>query len=172
VVPTEWIDRTPKAHPLIVVGVSPTPGGNAALEFAMSFAARDDGDILAVRAWDRHKMSSDDPMAAADRQSIVLNTMVDEAKHAHPSVTVNSQLAPGAVADALRHVAIGADLLVVGTRFTSGEYGSRLGSIASGLLHRMPCPVLVVSAGQEIELRSHASTSGWTELEQSALPVS
>jgi nucleotide-binding universal stress UspA family protein len=45
---------------------------------------------------------------------------------------------------ALEEAAIGADLLVVGCHRSDDHWFSRLGPVASWLLHRSPCPVAVV----------------------------
>jgi nucleotide-binding universal stress UspA family protein len=88
----------------IVVGVSASVSGEAALEFAREEAVCRDATVVAVR----------------------------------------TQGEPGEPADALLAAARDAVLLVVGCHHSDDRWSTRLGPVPSAILHRSPCPVVVV----------------------------
>ena len=61
-----------------------------------------------------------------------------------PDVAVEKSFVGVRAQWALEEAAIGADLLVVGCHRGDEHWFSRLGPVASWLLHRAPCPVAVV----------------------------
>lgn len=145
-VPPAWIGRPISDSPLVVVGIKPSPGGNEALRFAMSYASAAGSRVLAVRCWDRRAAAdSGDPLAERDTQQHVLDDMIDAVSGRHPNVSVIKLLSQGPTHDVLRLAALSADLLVLGTRYLAGVKRSRLGPIADRLTRQMPCPVAVLS---------------------------
>ena len=96
----------------IVVGVSASASGKAALEFAVEEAVCRDATVVAVRA----------------------------------------QGDTGEPADALLAAAQNAVLVVVGCHHSDDRWSTRLGPVPSAILHRAPCPVVVVSRRRHVPL--------------------
>ena len=98
--------------PRIVVGVSASVSGQAALEFAREEAVCRGATVVAVRA---------------------------------PGE-------PGEPADALLAAARDAVLVVVGCHHSDDRWSTRLGPVPSAILHRSPCPVVVVGQRRKVPL--------------------
>ncbi len=64
----------------------------------------------------------------------------------YPELTVLRQVSAGSPRSALLEAAVGAQLLVIGSRGRGGLENMSLGSVAHALLHHAPCPVAVVPA--------------------------
>ncbi|WP_174547708.1 universal stress protein, partial [Nocardiopsis dassonvillei] len=76
-----------------------------------------------------------------------LERAVEPLRARYPGVEVHTEVVDGRPVAALTDAARAARLLVVGA---GGEYGMArlaLGSAAHGVLHRAPCPVMVVHTG-------------------------
>jgi nucleotide-binding universal stress UspA family protein len=142
---------------VVVVGVSPSPGGRQALRFAFDQARQRNCSILAVRSWGDVGWGSyalTDTEVLRDVQRIESRLMADclaEVSGDFPDVAVEKSFVGVRAQWALEEAAIGADLLVVGCHRADEHWFSRLGPVASWLLHRAPCPVAVVG-------RPHAGT--------------
>ncbi len=135
---------------VVVVGVSPTEGGQQALRFAFEQARQRGCSILAVRSWGdigagSLAMTDADmvrELQAAD--SKVMDECLAAVQHDFSEVAVERRSVGARAQWALEEAAIGADLLVVGCHRRDDHWFSRLGPVASWLLHRSPCPVAVV----------------------------
>jgi nucleotide-binding universal stress UspA family protein len=150
----------------ILVGISDTTGGRAALDFACTEAARRGCRVTAVRAYgtfgeyrNGHLYGSLPGLRAAE--ATCLSQLMDLARAEYPAVTIDSQLLQQAPTEALARLARDADLLVLGRRHPAG-YPSRLGPITATLLNHSPCPVAVVGHPQPVEVESNASVTGET----------
>jgi nucleotide-binding universal stress UspA family protein len=64
-------------------------------------------------------------------------------KH-YPSARIEPALVTGEPADALLAAARDAVLVVVGCHHSDDRWSTRLGPVPSAILHRSPCPVVVV----------------------------
>lgn len=153
-------DRPRNAEPrkAIVVGVSPTPGGQQALRFAFEQASLRGCQVAAVRSWGDLGWGvvalSDSGTVIQDWQaseSKVLEECLEAVSSDYPGVTVHRSLTGARIQWALQAAAIGAELLVVGCHRPDDHWFSRLGPVASWLLHRSPCPVAVVGRAQVVE---------------------
>lgn len=151
VVPEGW--RAPEAEEVraVTVGISPSPSGQDALEFAFIEAERRGVPLLAVRSWAEFDWStptksflSGDHDSLRHEQQELLTTLVEAAWRRHPTVEVDLELSTEPVYRALHGAAARADLLVLGCRHADGHRFSRLGPIASRLLHTSSCPVAIV----------------------------
>jgi nucleotide-binding universal stress UspA family protein len=150
-------DRPRNAEPrkAVVVGVSPTPGGQQALRFAFEQASLRGCELEAVRSWGDLGWGavalSDSGTVIHDWQateSKMLDECLDAISPDYPGVTVHRTLTGVRSQWALQAAAIGAELLVVGCHRPDDHWFSRLGPVASWLLHRSACPIAVVGRAQ------------------------
>jgi nucleotide-binding universal stress UspA family protein len=145
-VPAAWAEKEAVPQPLVVVAVSASPGGREALAFAVSYARANHAQVQAIYCWDRRFAADEaDPLAERDIRRGELGQLIEQAV-VGTDVVIVPRVAPGPVEDVIRRAAEEAALVVVGSRFPVGGHGSRLGSTASRLMRRMPCPVALVSA--------------------------
>jgi nucleotide-binding universal stress UspA family protein len=79
--------------------------------------------------------------AAAGR---VLRDAVAEATEAAPGVSVKAEIGEGSAAQLLLDAALGAGLVVVGSRGYGGITGALLGSVGHALAQHSPCPVVII----------------------------
>jgi nucleotide-binding universal stress UspA family protein len=124
----------------IVVGVSATVSGRAALEFALEEAVRRDATVVAVRA-------GDEP-ATVNRAA--LSRDLAPLLERYPRARVEPDLVTAEPAEALLAAARDAVLVVVGCHHSDDRWSTRLGPVPSAILHRVPCPVVVVGQRRDI----------------------
>ena len=140
----------------IVVGYDGSPASRAAAAVAVDEARRRGADVEAVYAWSplqrNHRQPDADggfPAVAPDESEVARAWVADglaglgPSGAAAPTVRVRveeSDLPARAVLDA----AVGALLVVVGSRGRHGVRGDVLGSTSQRILADAPCPVLVV----------------------------
>jgi len=144
VVPEEW--RAPArgdARP-VAVGVSGTPSGRDALEFAFTEAERAEVPLVAVRSCAEINRAGDEASATWRGHQALLTELVEAAWANHPGVEVVSELSSASVYETLHDVAGRASLLVLGCRHAEDSHLARLGPVSSRLLHSSPCPVAIV----------------------------
>jgi nucleotide-binding universal stress UspA family protein len=149
VVPEDWRAPADDEARAVAVGVSGSVPGVDALEFAFGEAERRGVPLVAVRSWTepdsaRHDLDFGASGAVRHEQQELLTRIVESTWARHPAVEVVTELSSEPVYDALLAAAAGADLLVLGCRHADEHRFSRLGPIASRLLHAAPCPVAVV----------------------------
>jgi nucleotide-binding universal stress UspA family protein len=124
----------------IVVGVSATVSGRAALEFALEEAVRRDATVVAVRA-------GDEP-ATVNRAA--LSRDLAPLLERYPRARVEPDLLTAEPAEALLAAARDAVLVVVGCHHSDDRWSTRLGPVPSAILHRVPCPVVVVGQRRDV----------------------
>lgn len=135
---------------VVVVGISPSEGGQQALRFAFEQARRRECSLLAVRSWGALGSGSialTDAAILQDLQSAdsrVMDLCLEQVARDFADVAVQRELVAVRPQWALEESAIGAELLVVGCHRRDDHWFSRLGPVASWLLHRSPCPIAVV----------------------------
>jgi len=80
------------------------------------------------------------------RYEEVLSQALKEIKENRPNIEVSTRLVEGRPTDQIVKIAEeeGPDILVVGSRGLSGIEELFLGSVSEGVVHKAPCPVLVV----------------------------
>lgn len=150
VVPELWRAPAGGESRLVAVGISNSVSGHEALDFALAEAERRHAGLVAVRSWpDRDSAPSVADKANGNdtvrsRQQELLSDLVDAARTQHPDVEVVTELTSEPIYEALLAAAARADLLVLGCRHDDEHRFSRLGPIASRLLHTAPCPVAIV----------------------------
>ncbi len=137
----------------VVVGVDGSPNSRAALRFAITEARLRGAELQAVCAWRYPNNYGDpvmlpreqvDPKAVARRTLDEAIAAVDDEQYAVTPVT-----AQGSPAPALLAAAVGADLLVIGSRGRGGFLGLLLGSVSHQCVSHSPCPTVVVPLPDE-----------------------
>ncbi len=119
----------------VVVGTSIGRSGEVALRAAADEAARRTAPLHLVT------VASGSLQEAAEMVELAVKSV-----HArHPDLPVTSELDSGADASsALLSAAREADLLVLGCHQSADPWSSRLGPVVTSVLHRSPCPVMLV----------------------------
>lgn len=135
----------------IVVGVDGSEESLRALRWAVAEADLRHAKVEAVHAWSYPPMAFVPAMvppaafpheALANEAEAVLDHACGQLADGGP--TVQRVLVQGATAQVLLDAAIGADLLVVGSRGRGGFAGLLLGSVSQQVAHHAPCPVVIV----------------------------
>lgn len=138
----------------IVVGVSPTSGSIAAVEWALSEARRSRRPLLAVAAWQLPRGANPGGVqpgaqaAAIDRlaEQAVAQLAKTVRALAGETSSVEQRVERGTPAAVLLRAAIGAELLVIGSPHP-GEFSKlRATLLAPQLIYKSPCPVVVMPA--------------------------
>jgi nucleotide-binding universal stress UspA family protein len=145
-------DLPPTTTRTIVVGVSDSPGGKQAMQFACAEATACHAKVRAVRSWSELNWSRVGFPFPPDvsfetlqtGEEAILDECVRQARDAYPGLEIASVVTAQPADVGLETAARQADLLVIGCRRDDGEHRRRLGPLASWLLHHSPCPVAIV----------------------------
>lgn len=137
--------------PRIVVGVDGSATSIRALQQAVDFAVALSAEVDAVHTWlvsyGATELSMMPAIPSAELQAAAEQTLADVVAAVDAKgVTINRTVTEGDAASVLLDAAIGADMLVVGSRGHGGFVGLLLGSVSHKVIHHAPCPVLVVPA--------------------------
>jgi len=153
VCPTAVVPGGPRGFAnTIVVGVSDSIGGGAALRFAFAEATRLGADVVAVRSWSevqrRLGASAVLALTAPDtwesQERTVLSDCLLPLRRAYPSVPVRSVLTGEPTELVLDREGQNARMVVVGCRRADGGRLPRLGPVASWAVRDFDVPVVVV----------------------------
>lgn len=141
---------------VIVVGVDGSPGGNAALVFALSEAARTGDAVEVVTAWEAMMPALWDGMASAGASPAARAAVRRHAEQVQQqalqgvavptSVVVSTQLVEGAAGPVLVEAARRGRLLVVGNKSIGSLHAGVLGSVSRYCAHHATGSVVVVPA--------------------------
>ncbi len=159
---------------LIVVGLDDSPGGRAALRFALHDAVRRGARVEAVAVfrlpdygWDvsgvaltaaAERSPAEIHDAVRDRARVIVDEVLAEiAATVIEPPPVRVLAVGGNAGDTLVHVARTADLLVVGSRGRGGIASALLGSVGLHCVLHAHCPVTVVHPAED---RTPAPVSG------------
>lgn len=135
----------------VVVGVDGAPASTAAVRLAATTADERGVPLVVVHAWLPAPVSGFDalpvPQDVVDSQEAVARTVLGDsvtvARSTAPGLRVRAELVPGSPVTALAHEAARASLVVVGTHGHEGVSGAMLGSVTSGVIDAVRCPILV-----------------------------
>lgn len=154
--------------PRIVVGIDPSDHAHRALRWTVEEARLRDAHVEVVHAVPRPDLlalpavpelpSHDDLVASGERVLAQRLASVDTS-----GVTLTSHVQVGGAAALLCAQAQGADLLVVGARGLGGFRGLLLGSVTQQVVAHAPCPVVVLTPGDDrgsLEDRAAADAAG------------
>ncbi|MEV5799433.1 universal stress protein [Streptomyces collinus] len=138
----------------VVVGQHGSPEDSAdVLRFAFETAALRGAAVRAVRAWTLPPVFAyspgslkllDDEGGLQPYERQALADALAPWRERFPEVPVAEQVEMGSAGQVLLETAAQAQLLVVGRRARRTAVGTRIGSVAYGVLHHAPCPVAVV----------------------------
>jgi nucleotide-binding universal stress UspA family protein len=140
----------------VVVGVDSSPGGAAALDFALAHAARRGAPVVAVHAsYAEAGMPLDVPPGFSveaqgdplEEEATATAAAVERAAEHYPAVAVTVQNPHEHPVAALVRASADAGLVVVGSRGLGGFTGLMLGSVSQGVLHSAQCTVAVARMG-------------------------
>jgi nucleotide-binding universal stress UspA family protein len=139
----------------VVVGVSRSAGGRAALRFAFAEAQRREAELVAVRCWHESALLAagaagfgyiTPPLedSLCDGEKVILDDCLAQIQPEFPDVKVRAELAEAPTDPVLIEYSAQAALMVVGCRHEDGHRLSRLGPTGSWLLHNSKAPLAVV----------------------------
>ena len=161
----------------IVVGVDDSPGGRAALMYALregrlrgarvevlgAFARPEYWAGQAIPGWSLGPSTDDIRDSVQAHVDRVVAEVCDEAGPDAAGVPVLTHVVAGNAAGALLGSARGAELLVVGNRGRGGFASMMLGSVSLQCVLHAPCPVTVVPAAAvatDQQIPAQASAAG------------
>ena len=136
----------------VVVGVDCSVGGDAAVEFALQYAARCAAPLVALHTWSDVRIPERETTAwrtfdwatvAAEQEQLLAERLAGW-QGKYPDVEVRRVVARDRPVRRLLEAATGARLLVVGSQGRGGVRGMLLGSTSQSLLYVAPCPVAIV----------------------------
>lgn len=138
----------------IVVGQEGDPEDSAdVLRFAFETAAARGATVRAVRAWTLPPVFAyspgslkllDEAGGLEPYEKKALASALQPWRERFPGVPVVEHIEMGSAGQVLLSVTARAQLMVVGRRARRTAVGSRIGSVAHGVLHHADCPVAVV----------------------------
>ncbi len=135
----------------VVVGVDGSPASEAALGFGFEEAALRRQCLIAVHAcWEPEAVVCAEmgvvtgPEQLREMAACRLERAVSPWREKYPYVEARTSLVMAPSIQALREVADGAGLLVLGDRGTGGAEWLRLGAVSSVMVQHAPCSVAIV----------------------------
>jgi nucleotide-binding universal stress UspA family protein len=165
VIPPAWVGDV---HGPVVVGVDGSDQSYGALHWAIAEAALRQADLHVVNAYDYVQVVMPTGLVpGVDRETLeeasrtLLREMVEPAICAADHRLKNIALIPSptGASRALLDAAVGAELLVVGSRGRGGMRGVMLGSVSQQCAHHTPCPIVVVRLDRDEEHQHDAERS-------------
>ncbi|MFJ3921768.1 universal stress protein [Streptomyces sp. NPDC090022] len=142
--------------PRIVVGLDGSRSSQAALRWAVRYAALVGGKAEAVTAWEvpgEASWSAPAVDATFDEEEAE-RLLVEEVRTVlseDGAALVHERLVHGHPAEVLVDAAKGADMLVVGSRGRGGFRRALLGSVSQQVALHAPCPVTIVRPDVAVE---------------------
>jgi len=142
----------------IVVGVDDSECSGVALRYAAGMAAKSAAALVVVSSYRLSVMETwteilvdatseiitSEQSQARQAAQIVNSAAVESVSYLYPELEVSGRVLEGPPAAVLCQAALGAGLLVVGSRGRGGFTGLLLGSVSHKTLHLAPCPVAVL----------------------------
>ncbi|QOV33726.1 universal stress protein [Streptomyces ferrugineus] len=129
-------------HERILLGAADPAIAGEAVRFAFREAEARGCTLDAVRAWRAPAHESADQQKA--RASALLDAVLHDSMADHPGVRVRRDTVEGPARRVLLRRSAAADLVVIGARRRSGQFGLQLGRVGHTLLHHAACPVAVI----------------------------
>jgi nucleotide-binding universal stress UspA family protein len=157
----------------IVVGVSTSPGGYAAMRFACEEARLRGGHVLGLRSWPDAGFApaglgylvtgSQEGWQAAEQH--LLDRWLAKARFEFPGLAIKARLTRLPLEAAIKERMQGAALLVLGTAEVTHATASRLGPVASWAIYHARCPVAITA--HQVRVNSEqGSVAAWASVPQ------
>ena len=142
----------------VVVGIDGSSSSRRALRWALEEARLRRASVDVVHAWQPPYVVVPSPYVAPSpfpsvpvgtdvvesRARVLLNQVIDDEDLRHQPAPVERILVCGTAARAVLDTALGADLVVLGTRGLGGFPGLLLGSVTHHVAHHACCPLVVI----------------------------
>lgn len=128
----------------VVVGLDASDNAAAALAWARSYAATTHADLVAVHALGLLERTATGRLQPSQRHRQEITHRYEAMAREVPAVVRDGEPVDALLAEAR---ALGATLIVVGTRGEGNASVSSLGSTSAQLVLRSECPVVVVPLG-------------------------
>lgn len=132
----------------VVVGVSDSPHGLHALQWALDEARARNGSLRIVMAWERQSVgfgfTATSPVELEHEAERMAESQVAEALGNAPGVPLSVSAHQGEVGRVLVECSRDADLLVVGTPIHSAFVEALMGSTSEYCMRHASCPVVVI----------------------------
>jgi len=148
------IDQTEAYDGRIVVGVDGSPHSKMALRWAVTQARLVGVRVEAISAWQEpvtvgypygwSPLIHDGDSISILAEKVLAEAVAEVAGQQDEPVEIRTAVIHGHPAEVLLEVAVGAQMLVVGTRGHGTYSGILLGSVSQHCVQHAPCPVLVV----------------------------
>ena len=144
--------------PRIVVGIDGSDGSKAALEWAIREGSARGATVDVVMCWSvgvLPRVGRGGELASGNDAKSLLDRLLQEVEslRAEVSTDIRPMLVQGHPARVLPEAALGAQLLVVGSRGHGAFVGSVLGSVSLSVASRAPCAVAVVPDPSQAQQR-------------------
>jgi nucleotide-binding universal stress UspA family protein len=143
----------------IVVGVDSSAESVAALRWACREASFRGAEVHVVHVREElcHSLASYAVPATADTDEVSVEDVVRQVKADHaPDVKLRVEVVDGLAARVLLDRCDGADMLILGTSSDVPGSPRSAGPVIRACLRRASCPVVVISAAQELAARRAA----------------
>lgn len=144
-------NTAPPAEGPIVVGVDGSEVSDAAIATAFDEASWRGAELVAVHSWLEYisdpaldRWFGADWEQAKETETELLAERLAGWQGKYPDVVVRRVVSQGRPEECLLEQAVGAQLMVVGSRGRGGFSGMLLGSTSQALIYHATCPVLVV----------------------------
>ena len=142
----------------IVVGAASTRAGRAAVHFASAEAARRKVTLHLLRLERPAPETASHPRKEFLHQAEnELSAQVATVRREHPDLAVVADLARGEAAEILPSYSDGSTILVVGCHHSDDHWSTRLGPVATSVVHRNRGAVMVVGYAHDHQLRSETA---------------
>ncbi|GGQ19953.1 universal stress protein [Streptomyces roseolilacinus] len=136
-------EHTSEDEPFLVVGVDGSEESSAAVAFAFAEARLRGVAVRAVRVRPRPLAGLGDAPGEEEQERVPAG-FLEPWLRKYPELDVTRGVLRGHPVERLSRASARALAVVVGRRGRGGRAGTRLGSVAHGLLRRAECPVIVV----------------------------
>jgi nucleotide-binding universal stress UspA family protein len=135
----------------IVTGIDGSDDSDAALRWALAAAEAQDGEVIAVFAWQMPFVSNPAAFDRAELEQDAKDFLVNQVSKVAPAprVPLTSLVAEGDPAESLVMASRDADLLVIGARGRSTFLGVVLGGVSLRCAVAARCPVTLVKVADE-----------------------
>jgi hypothetical protein len=146
----------------IVVGAVTSPAGQAAVAFAAAEAARRNVALHLLRLEDAARAGMTETSSQSEEELVAQAARV---RREHPGLVVLTEVARGEAAEILPSYSDSRTILVVGCHHSDDHWSTRLGPVATSVVHRNRGAVVVVGYAHDFQadfqIQSKAALSSY-----------